>query len=127
MSDFQTRVISAAEIIVPSIADKQKEQTEIWNSFQDFYFDLDFVTQKKIKLFSAVLQILCLFYTLKFYTDLDLKKRDMFFSKIYKFPIGLIRSGFFGFRSLILMAQYTRESVQKRIRYAGPLVKRKLK
>jgi len=118
------RFLSAA--MIPSCDGNDELQTEIVQNFGRIYSDLDADSQKNLLLFLKVLRILSRLRFLKDWRKMSVESRHRFFEFVESFPVGLIRAGFFGIRSLLFLSYYATESAWQRIGYAGPIVDRSI-
>ncbi|KAB2930254.1 MAG: hypothetical protein F9K24_17615 [Leptonema illini] len=115
-----------AEAIVPIAEGDASLQNEIVANFKQIYADLDAVSQKKILLFFKALRVLSFLRSFRDWRGMNAGERHRFFAAIESFPVGLIRAGFFGLRSLILLSYYSTQTAWQRIGYEGPLVNRSI-
>lgn len=123
--DFRENILSAADTIVPSLAADPDAREETCENFMHTYNKLDDSSRKRLGLFITVLNVLSILRFARPFARLDPAERHRFFFMVEHFPIGLIAAGFFGLRSLLLLAYYGTGSAWQRLGYKGPLVKRK--
>lgn len=121
---FDLRAMAVA--IVPAVQGDEAVQAEIIENFKQLFADLDVASQKKVLLFFRVLLLLSFLRGFQDWRRMTLEDRQRFFLAIESFPVGLIRAGFFGLRSLLLLAYYGTSSAWQRIGYEGPIVQRSI-
>ncbi len=80
--------------------------------------------QKKMRLFMFVANILPFFRFFRTFPSLSVQKRERFLRWLATGPVGLFRLGFWGLRSVALLAFYGDEGSWKGLEYGGPIVDR---
>lgn len=72
---------------------------------------------RRLRLFVRAVQWLPVFRYGRPFTDLDASRRSQFLSFIESAPIPLVRQGFWGLRTLVLLGYYTRAAAAAEIGY----------
>ncbi|MCP3924444.1 MAG: hypothetical protein GY714_17870 [Desulfobacterales bacterium] len=78
------------------------------------------VVKKQFKLFLTVIQIISIIRYLKKFELLNPEKREKLFRFLENFPVGKIRLGFWGLRSMVLLSHYGSHAHSKKIGFTGP-------
>jgi hypothetical protein len=80
--------------------------------------------RRKTKLFLLVLNLLPVLRWLRPFVWLTLEQRERFLRFLERGPVRLFRLGFFGVRSVAMIAHYGSEASWQRIGFHGPVVDR---
>ncbi len=75
--------------------------------------------RRQLRVLLRVLEWLPLLYYGRRFTSLDSADRDRFLNRIQASPLLLLRRGFWGLRTLILMGYYSRQAAAAEIGYRG--------
>ncbi len=75
--------------------------------------------RRQLRVLLRVLEWLPLLYYGRRFTSLDSADRDRFLNRIQASPLLLLRRGFWGLRTLILMGYYSRPAAAAEIGYRG--------
>ena len=103
-SSFERNVLLFAGVIVPQIESNSALQKPFLDNFEKLMNGIDQDSFEKIKLLVNVLGILSWVYNLKSFQSLNVKQKERFIEKLFRFPISMLVAGLTGLRALVFIA-----------------------
>lgn len=118
-SEGQARFFGAfLEVVVP------EAHTDIVRAADRMISSKPASIQRKMKLFMFVASVLPVFRFFRTFPNLSVDARERFLGWMASGPIGLFRLGFWGLRSVALLAFYGDERSWEGLEYSGPILDR---
>jgi len=120
----EATIRALAATFTPSLQGDPAQLRRIYSNFCYVYGDLPSATRTKLALLVRVIEAFSWLRYGRALADLSPERREALCRTMTNAPIGRLRAGFGGLRSLVLNATYTEPGMWDRIDYAGPTVGR---